>query len=57
MCKLTEKPVLATGAGMYQMVYYCATGGRSMKVINGNEKGGPLGKIGSILGGNVGKLA
>ena len=56
MCKLAEKPVLATGAGMYQLVYYCATAGRSLQVINGNEKGGSLRKIESVLGGDVDKL-
>lgn len=46
MCKLAEKPVLATGAGMAQLVYYCATAGRSFKVLNGAEKGSSLSKIG-----------
>ena len=57
MCKLAEKPVLATGAGMSQLVYYCATYSRPMQVINGNEKGGPLNKIHSVLGGDLGKLS
>ena len=38
------------------MVYYCATAGRSLQVINGREKGGSLGTIESVLGGDVDKL-
>ena len=56
MCKLAEKPVLAMGAGMAQLVYYCATRGRSLQVINGHEKGGALNQIVEVLGGDTDKL-
>ena len=42
MCKLANKPLLATGAGMANLVYYCATSGSKFKVVNGKEKGGPV---------------
>lgn len=41
MCKIAQKPVLATGAGMAQIVAYCATlKVHKMEVINGKERGG-----------------
>ena len=45
MCKAAEKPVIAMGLGVSQLVYYCATESKLMQVVNGNEKGGPLKRI------------
>jgi hypothetical protein len=45
MCKIVEKPVLVCGAGLQIIGYYCSTGGRRMRVVNGNERGGPLQEI------------
>jgi hypothetical protein len=42
MCKITEKPLYASGAGFYSLIYFCATQGKHIKVINGNENGGKL---------------
>jgi hypothetical protein len=42
MCKAIEKPLIAIGGGFSQLVYYCSTLGKQMKVINGNEKGSAL---------------
>jgi len=42
MCKITEKPLYASGAGFYNLIYFCATQGIKIKVVNGNENGGKL---------------
>ena len=48
MCKMSNKPLLATGGGMANLVYYCATSGAKFKVVNGKEKGGPVREIKQI---------
>lgn len=45
------------GGGMAQLVYYCSTQSKIYKVVNGNERGGPLNKINSFLQGNHAKLS
>lgn len=57
MCKVAQKPVLATGAGMAQIVAYCATVRvHKIEVINGSEKGGRRQDIKNVLGGDPDKL-
>ena len=56
MCKISEKPVLASGLGLSWLVMFTATQGNHLRVINGHENGGPLKKINKILDGNLEKL-
>lgn len=39
MCKLTDKPIYASGFGIQLLANFCSVGIRKMTVINGNEKG------------------
>jgi hypothetical protein len=48
MCKAIEKPLLVMGGGFSQLVYYCATLGKQIKVINGNERGSALSNLQNI---------
>ena len=56
MCKITEKPVLASGFGLSWLVMFTATQGSHLRIINGHENGGPLNKINEILDDNIEKL-
>ena len=57
MCKLAQKPVFTAGAGMAQIVSYCAAlKVHKLEVVNGNEKGGRLQDIHNILDGDAEKL-
>ena len=56
MCKMADKPLLATGGGMAHLVYYCATAGNNFRVINGKEKGGPVADIKNMFEDNPSKL-
>jgi hypothetical protein len=49
MCKITEKPLYASGAGFNSLIYFCATQGIQIKVINGNENGGKLKDLNKFL--------
>ena len=42
MCKLTDKPLYASGFGVQLLANFCAVGNRKMSVINGREKGSDL---------------
>jgi hypothetical protein len=42
MCKATDKILFSSGIGLPLLVYFCAVGDKSLKVINGNEKGSLL---------------
>jgi predicted site-specific integrase-resolvase len=42
MCKLTDKPLYASGFGIQLLTNFCAVGNRKITVINGREKGGDL---------------
>ncbi len=53
---MADKPLLATGAGMQHLVYYCATSGAHFKVLNGKEKGGSVNEIHSFFDGKEKKL-
>ena len=48
MCKAIEKPLIVIGGGFSQLVYYCATLGKRIKVINGNERGSALSNLQNI---------
>ena len=56
MCKAANKPMFAMQAGLGQLAYYCATQGKLAHVINGNERGGPLKNIQTVLNGEEAKL-
>ena len=45
MCKITDKPVYTAGAGFNNLIYFCATQGQQIEVINGFENGGNLKNI------------
>ena len=45
MCKLTNKPLYASGFGIQLLANYCAVGTRKLTVINGLEKGGDLNSL------------
>lgn len=42
MCKLTDKPLYASGFGMQFLAHFCAVGNKKLTVINGKEKGGEI---------------
>jgi len=42
LCKKTNKALFAVGGGLLMLIYFCSTGYKNIKVLNGNEKGGSL---------------
>ena len=56
MCKAIDKPLLAMGGGFGQLVYYCSTLGKQIKVVNGNERGSALSNLQNIPGEKLDKL-
>jgi len=39
MCKLSDKPLYASGFGIQLLAHFCAVGNRQLKVVNGENRG------------------
>ena len=54
MCKVTAKPLFASGFGVSLLTHFCSVGNRLLNVVNGNQKGGDMTELSRYSSENMG---